>query len=64
MRNDGLTRQEAILLRGEFRTLVNLEAQYRRSGGGLSAGERADLDRRFDRLSARIYIDRRDRQRR
>lgn len=62
VRNGALTRQEAINLRGEFRALVNLEAQYRRSGNGFTAGERTDLNRRFDRLSARVYINRNDRQ--
>jgi hypothetical protein len=31
-------------------------------GGGLSGWERADLDRRFDRLSDHIYAERHDRQ--
>ncbi|HEV2748062.1 MAG TPA: hypothetical protein VGW34_12285 [Allosphingosinicella sp.] len=64
VRSGALTQQEAILLRGEFRTLANLEAEYRRSGGVLSSGELADLDRRFDALSARVRIDMYDRQER
>jgi hypothetical protein len=61
IRNGSLTRSEAVRLRAEFRNIAYLEARYRRSGG-LSAWERQDLDRRFDRLSARIRIDRHDRQ--
>lgn len=58
VRNGQLTRREATRLRSEFNALARLEANYRR--GGLSAWERADLDRRFDRLSAQIRNDRRD----
>ena len=60
VRNGTLTRSEAIRLRAEFRNIAYLEARYRRTGGGLNAWERADLDRRFDRLSARIRYERRD----
>lgn len=60
VRNGSLTRREAINLRAEFRGIANLEARYRRTGG-LQAWERRDLDRRFDILSARIRIDRHDR---
>lgn len=62
VRNGALSRREAVSLRGEFNSLLRLEASYRR--GGLTAWERADLDRRFDRLSARIRIERRDRDNR
>ncbi|MHA6723400.1 hypothetical protein [Sphingomonas sp. RS2018] len=58
IRNGSLDRREAVRLRGEFRQLVNLEARYRR--GGLSMGERRDLDRRFDALSSRIRWERQD----
>jgi hypothetical protein len=64
VRNGALTRAEAISLRGQFRTIANLEAYYRRTGGGLTAAERADLDRRMDALNAHIYIQKHDRQRR
>ena len=37
-------------LRSEFRSIAALEQQYRR--GGLTARERADLDRRLDGLQA------------
>lgn len=60
VRNGSLTRQEAVLLRGEFNALARLEADYRRDG--LSMRERADLDRRFDALSAQIRYERNDGQ--
>ena len=60
VRNGSLTRDEAMRLRGEFRMIVDLERNYR--AGGLSMSERADLDRRFDLLSARIRYERADNQ--
>jgi hypothetical protein len=60
VRHGDLTRPEAMRLRGEFRDLARLERQYRRDG--LSPWERRDLDRRFDRLSNRIYAERHDNQ--
>ena len=62
VRSGSLNRAEAQRLRGQFNDLVRLEASYRRSGGGLSARERSDLDRRFDGLSARIKVQKNDRQ--
>lgn len=62
VRSGELTRNEAVRIRGQFRDLERLEVQYRRSGGGLSASERRDLDQRFDRLSQRIYAQKHDRQ--
>jgi hypothetical protein len=59
VRNGSLTRNEAVRLRGEFRDLARLEANYRDSDG-LSRREREDLDRRFDLLSARIRYERND----
>ena len=53
-----LTRREAQGLRLEFRDLAQRERVYSRNG--LSWQERADLDARFDRLSARIRWERRD----
>ncbi|WBH15367.1 hypothetical protein [Sphingomonas radiodurans] len=64
VRNGSLTRPEALRLRAQFRDLSNLENRYRRSGGGLSVGERRDLNTRFNRLSARVQIERNDRQNR
>ena len=62
VRNGQLTRREAMGLRAEFNDIARLEAQYRRTGGGLDMRERADLDRRFDALSARIRYERHDAQ--
>jgi len=53
-----LTRSEAGVLRRELSMLITLERRY--SAGGLSVRERADLDRRFDALSMRIRLERRD----
>lgn len=52
IRSGDLDRREAFALRAEFRQIADLEARYRR--GGLSYQERRDLDRRFDRLDARL----------
>ena len=59
LRNGSLSRREASRLRSEFNSLARLESNYRR--GGLSGWERADLDRRFDRLEAQIRYERNDR---
>ena len=61
VRNGRLTRREAASLRSEYRTIARLETHYR--ANGLSNWERADLDRRFDALAARIRWDRTDGQR-
>lgn len=63
VRSGALNRNEASRLRTDFRALSRLEANYRRSNG-LSARERLDLDRRFDALSARIKVQKQDRQHR
>lgn len=57
-RNRQLSRREATRLRAELNALVRLEHSYMR--GGLSHRERAELDRRYDRLAAQIRDDRRD----
>jgi hypothetical protein len=62
LRNGSLTRTEAARLRDRYRDIVNLEANYRRTGGGLNRGERADLNARFDRLSRQVYAQRHDSQ--
>jgi Ni/Co efflux regulator RcnB len=59
LKNGSLSRQEAYHLRGELRETTRLEVRYRR--GGLTGWERADLDRRFDRISAQIRVERHDR---
>lgn len=56
-----LTRREAWNLRNQFNQIARLENRYRRNG--LSEWERADLDRRFDRLAMQIRWDRRDGER-
>lgn len=60
IRRGEITRTEAIRLRAEFNGIARLEASYRRSGGGLNAWERRDLDARFDRLALRIRLERSD----
>lgn len=64
IRTGALSRREATSLRTEFRSLERLEAQYRRSRPGLTLAERRDLDRRFNVLSAKIRIQKNDRNRR
>ena len=56
VRSGQISNREAYRLRGEFNALKRLEMDYRR--GGLSSWQRADLDRRYDRLSAQIRYDR------
>ncbi|MFY7850479.1 MAG: hypothetical protein ACOVQ6_01670, partial [Brevundimonas sp.] len=58
VRDRTLTQAEANRLRADFQVLTRMEADYRRNG--LTAAERADLDRRFDSLSEQIRDDRRD----
>jgi hypothetical protein len=60
LRRGELTRREAMRLRNEFHQIARMEARYR--ADGLSPRERADLDRRFDRLAAQIRWERSDRQ--
>lgn len=57
-RNGQLSRREATRLRAELNGLVRLERSYLR--GGLSWRERAELDRRYDRLSMQVRAERRD----
>jgi hypothetical protein len=59
IRNGSLDRREAWRLKGDLRETARL--QYRYSRDGLSRWERADLDRRFDRISAQIRYERHDR---
>ena len=58
LRDGSLTRREARRLREDFREITYLEARYR--ADGLSGWERADLDRRFDRLENLVRRERRD----
>ena len=57
-RNGSLSRREATRLRYDLNALVYLERSYMR--GGLSYRERAELDRRYDRLSMQVRAERRD----
>jgi len=57
-RNGQLSRREATRLRNELNALVRLERTYMR--GGLTTRERAELDRRYDRLSVQVRMERRD----
>jgi len=61
IRSGALSRAEATRLRAQFRDLNRLEARYRASRPGLTLAERRDLDRRFDALSARIQLEKHDR---
>jgi len=60
LRTGDLSRQEAGRLREDARDIARIEARYRVNG--LTGWERADLDRRFDRLEARIRYERHDRE--
>lgn len=57
-RNRQLSRREATRLRAELNQLVRLEYSYQR--GGFSVRERAELDRRYDRLAMQVRAERRD----
>jgi Ni/Co efflux regulator RcnB len=59
VRNGDLNRREAMRLKSELRETARLEYRYR--ADGLTRWERADLDRRFDRISAMIRYERHDR---
>ena len=61
IRSGSLTRNEAWRLKGDLRETARLQARYSRNG--LNGWERADLDRRFDRISAQIRYERHDRDR-
>ncbi len=52
VRDRRVSAREASNLRTEFRSIARLERQYRRSRPGITANERADLNRRFDRMEA------------
>lgn len=60
VRSGQLNRREAFRLRREFRDIADREARYR--ADGLQPWERADLERRFDRLAARIHMEKHDNQ--
>ncbi len=58
VRRGTLTHREASRLSAELRDIERIEARARH--GGLSWQERASLDRRLDRLEARLQHERRD----
>lgn len=58
LRNGRISYREASRLKSELNGLVRLEYRYQR--GGLTAWERRDLDRRYDRLAAHLRYERRD----
>ena len=58
VRTRQLSSREASRLKDELNSLVRLERQYQR--GGLTRWERQDLDRRYDRLSAKVRYERND----
>jgi hypothetical protein len=60
VRSGALTRREARGLEGEFHSLLRLEDRYRRDG--LNMRERADLQRRYDALAARVRFEKHDNQ--
>lgn len=60
IRDGSLSRREAFMLRREFNRITWLEARYR--ADGLNGWERADLDRRLDRLSDQVRAERHDDQ--
>lgn len=61
IRSGQLSRREVANINARLRSLNATEAAYRRSGRGLSMGEREDLDRRFDALERSIRFERNDR---
>jgi len=58
VRSGRLTRQEAWRLRAEFRDIQRRADMY--AANGMSGWERADIDRRFDRLSVKIRAEAHD----
>lgn len=50
VRERRVSAREAQTLRLEFRSIARLERQYRQSRPGITPAERADLNRRFDRM--------------
>lgn len=61
LRSGALNRFEAQRLQTELRGVQNLEYRYARSGGRIDYRERADLERRYDALSAKVKVEKHDR---
>ena len=64
IRSGALDRREAYQLKSQLRDVVGLEYRYARSGGRIDGRERADLDRRYDAISAKVRVEKHDRQHR
>ena len=64
IRSGAFNRMEAYKLQNELRGVQGLEYRYARSGGRIDYRERADLDRRYDALSAKVRFDKHDRDQR
>jgi hypothetical protein len=64
VRDGGLTRREAYNLRAQLGRIEGIERNYRTSDGRLDGRERADVERRLDDLSARVFANRHDDDRR
>lgn len=64
IRSGALNRREGFKLQNELRGIQKLEYRYSVSGGRLDLRERADLNRRYDVLSAKVRFDKHDAQRR
>ena len=64
IRSGGLDRREAFKLQNQLRGIQKLEYRYRLSGGRIDLRERADLERRYDALGAKVRFDKHDGQRR
>ncbi|MBS0480282.1 MAG: hypothetical protein JSR79_13435 [Proteobacteria bacterium] len=64
VRSGALTRPEAYRLKSQLRDVAGLEYRYARSGGRIDMRERADLERRYNAISAKVRFEKHDRQHR
>ncbi len=64
VRSGALDRREAFQLKSQLRDVVGLEYRYARTGGRIDNRERADLERRYNAISAQVRFEKHDRQRR
>lgn len=64
VRSGALDRREAFQLKSQLRDVVGLEYRYARSGGRIDMRERADLERRYNAISAQVRFEKHDRQHR
>ncbi|MES2097927.1 MAG: hypothetical protein V4459_14335 [Pseudomonadota bacterium] len=60
LRSGALNRNEAYRLKSQLREIVQLQYRYARDGR-IDRREAADLDRRFDSLSAKVKFQKNDR---